>query len=97
MEAWESIVGQGLKRMQRNHIHFASGLPGKDGVISGMRKSCQVYIYLNAKKCAEDGIVFFRSDNGVLLTAGINDSGTLPVCYFFYVTDVHGTVLLDQR
>ncbi len=28
--------------MDRTHIHFAAGLPGESGVISGMRRSCKV-------------------------------------------------------
>jgi 2'-phosphotransferase len=32
---WPSIQKEGLSRMKRNHIHFAPGMPGKDGVISG--------------------------------------------------------------
>ena len=28
--------------MNRTHIHFAAGLPGESGVISGMRRSCKV-------------------------------------------------------
>lgn len=28
--------------MNRTHIHFAAGLSGETGVISGMRKSCKV-------------------------------------------------------
>lgn len=31
-----SIWQEGLKRMTRNHVHFATGLPKEDGVISGM-------------------------------------------------------------
>jgi 2'-phosphotransferase len=93
MDAWKSIQNQGLKRMSRNHIHFATGLPKENGVISGIRKTCQVYIYINAKKCAEDGIVFYKSDNGVLLTAGPNDEGTLSSDYFLRVTDSLGNDL----
>ena len=89
-EAWKSIQQQGLKRMTRNHIHFASGLPKEDGVISGMRKSCEVFIYVDAQKCARDGVAFYRSDNGVLLTAGLKDEGTLPTDYFLRVTDASG-------
>lgn len=37
----------GLNRMSRNHIHFSKGLPGDSGVISGMRKGCQVCIYID--------------------------------------------------
>lgn len=91
------IAQQGLKRMKRHHIHCAAGLPDADGVISGMRKSCTVNIYIDAVKCAADGIVFYKSDNGVILTAGVNNEGTLPPEYFSYVTDKEGTVLLDQR
>jgi 2'-phosphotransferase len=93
----KSIQTQGLKRMKRTHIHLASGLPDQGGVISGMRKSCQIYIYVNAKKCAADGIDFFQSDNGVLLTAGVHNEGILPPKYFSHVTDPSGTILLDQR
>lgn len=81
-EAWDTISTEGLKRMMRNHIHFASGLPKEDGVISGMRKSCDVYVYIDAKKCAKDRVTFYRSENGVLLTAGLDDEGTLTVEYF---------------
>jgi 2'-phosphotransferase len=93
LEAWSSIQTQGLKRMTRNHIHFAKGLPNESGVISGMRRTCQVYIYVDTKRCATDGIAVYQSDNGVLLTAGVNDEGTLPVDYFLRVTDASGSEL----
>lgn len=100
-DAWEKhIRTEGLRRMERNHIHFASGTPpkgrgGQDAVISGMRKSCQVHIFIDAGKCARDGIDFYRSDNGVLLTSGID--GTLPTKYFSHVTTASGEILLDHR
>lgn len=102
---WKNCISkQGLHRMKRNHIHFAAGLPKNDsdnksnGVISGMRTSSDIYIYLDATKCAADPTIrFYKSTNGVLLTAGVNDHGTVPVEYFSHVTGPTGTILLDQR
>jgi len=100
-EAWESIKKEqvgGLKKMNRTHMHFASGLPTDDGVISGMRKNCTIYIFLDASKCAAgDRIDFYTSDNGVILTDGISSSGVLPIYYFSHVIDSSGKILLDNR
>jgi len=52
-----------------------------DDVISGMRKNCNVFIYVDLKKALEDGFSFFRSQNGVILSPG-NDRGILPIRYF---------------
>ena len=41
------IENEGLKCMGRQHIHFASGKLGDKGVISGMRSSCNVFIYID--------------------------------------------------
>ena len=101
VDAWNLIQKQGgLKKMNRTHIHFASGLPTDDNdVISGMRKTCTVYIYVNASKCADtDGrIEFYTSDNGVILTDGIDNSGLLPIKYFSHVTDKLGNILFENR
>eukprot|EP00522_Entomoneis_paludosa_P008414 CAMPEP_0172461998 /NCGR_PEP_ID=MMETSP1065-20121228/42399_1 /TAXON_ID=265537 /ORGANISM="Amphiprora paludosa, Strain CCMP125" /LENGTH=301 /DNA_ID=CAMNT_0013217521 /DNA_START=65 /DNA_END=970 /DNA_ORIENTATION=- len=103
-EAWRQIQDSGfLSRMNRTHIHCAAGLlnstneKGEVTVISGMRASCQVHIYISGAHCAKQGIRFFRSDNGVLLTAGVGDEGKLPLSCVSHVTDQHGEVLLDQR
>ena len=87
-EAWKNIQTSGyLSRMRRNHIHLATGLPSSSNVISGMRKSSQIYIYINTKKCAaENTIPFYQSDNGVILTPGIHN-GKLPIDYFLKVID----------
>ncbi|KAL1600591.1 tRNA 2'-phosphotransferase [Paraconiothyrium brasiliense] len=96
--AWNLILKSGgLRRMTRNHIHFASGLPagfkaldageatgeGKEAppVISGMRKSSTVLIYIDIKAALEAGIKFFVSENGVILSEG-NEKGLLPYEFF---------------
>ncbi|KAI9260754.1 phosphotransferase KptA/Tpt1 [Phascolomyces articulosus] len=89
---WQQIKTQGLSRMNRLHIHFAIGLPGESGVISGMRATSQVYIYIDMEKAMHDGIVFYRSSNNVILTEGQN--GVLLVKYFKQVVDCQGKSLL---
>ncbi|KAJ4877960.1 Tpt1 / KptA family protein [Raphanus sativus] len=76
----ESILASGLKRMNRLHVHFSSGLPTDGEVISGMRRDVNVLIFLDIKKALEDGIAFYISDNKVILTEGID--GVVPVEYF---------------
>jgi 2'-phosphotransferase len=72
------ILDGGLNRMKRNHIHMAAGMPGEGEVISGMRKSCEVIVYVDVAAAMAAGVKFFRANNGVILTAGLNDSGVLP-------------------
>jgi 2'-phosphotransferase len=43
------IMQNGLNKMGRNHMHLAVGLPG-NGVISGMRASCQIVVEINISK-----------------------------------------------
>ena len=90
IDAFRIIKTQGLSRMNRQHIHFAKGLPS-DGLKSGMRSDCQVYIYINAAKAMKDGIEFYESENQVILTAG--KDGILSAEYFDRVTDNQGNPL----
>lgn len=77
------ILEQGLKTIGRNHIHFASRT--KD-VVSGMRKNCEIAIYIDMAKAMADGIEFWRSDNGVILTSG--KDGVLDKKYFEKIIDL---------
>jgi 2'-phosphotransferase len=96
--AWRLIMKSGgLRRMGRNHIHFASGLPAgfnslavdaasaeeKEAapVISGMRKNSSVLIYIDIQAALAAGINFYVSENGVILTEG-NDKGFLSYEFF---------------
>lgn len=94
-KAWALIAKDknGLSRMKRNHIHFATGLIGEEGVISGMRYSCTHFIYIDLNKALKDGVKFFKSENGVVLTEGVKGEGYLPKEYFSKVAMRNGEVL----
>lgn len=87
-KGWDGIKVSGLSRMARQHIHFAQGLPGDSNVISGMRSSAQVLVYLDVAKCLANGVPLFRSRNGVILSPGVGNTGSIPVEYFERVVDV---------
>jgi 2'-phosphotransferase len=70
--AYESIKKTGLNKMARTHIHFAHGSATDPTVVSGMRKTSQVMIYIDSAKAMGAGIKFYLSANGVILSDGIN-------------------------
>ena len=93
-KAWNDIQKTGLSRMKRNHIHFAAGELGADGVISGMRSSAQVYIYIDVHSDLKNGIQFFRSANNVILSPG-NSDGIIESQYFKTVINVYTNQVLS--
>ena len=99
--AWALITASGgLKKMTRQHIHLATGLPGDSGVISGMRKSCEIVIWVDVAAAVHSGLRFYASQNGVILTPG-DERGMLPATFFRTVVNrstgaelpVHAAVL----
>ncbi|KAF9133408.1 tRNA 2'-phosphotransferase 1 [Mortierella sp. 14UC] len=93
---WRFIGKQGLSKMNRNHIHMAHGLPGEDGVISGMRQRCDLYIHVDTAKALGDGIKFYRSSNNVILSDGKNGDGFIPPKYFSRVVRSTGEVIYPK-
>lgn len=77
MSAWNHIKKEGLSKMARNHIHMAKGLSDDKTVISGMRKSSTVFIFVDVEAAMAEGILFGLSANGVILSPG-NDKGFIP-------------------
>tara|TARA_B100000161_G_C33548573_1_gene414288 strand:+ start:1168 stop:1740 length:573 start_codon:yes stop_codon:yes gene_type:complete len=75
----ESIKKNGLSRMKRKHIHIAESR----SAISGQRSDCNLYVLINMKLAIKDGIKFYRSSNGVILTPG-NSDGYLPSKYLSF-------------
>jgi 2'-phosphotransferase len=86
-----AIRAQGLSRMKRTHIHMA---PGFDAV-SGIRVSCTVAIVIDVKRALADGVKFFVSANGVILTSG-NADGFLEPKYFAAILDAKTRRPLDN-
>ena len=71
-----AIQRDGLNRMSRKHIHIAKS----HTAISGQRATCDVFLYIDMARAMADGIIFYESANGVILTEGID--GVLPPTYF---------------
>lgn len=69
-------------------------MPKEEGVISGMRQSCDIYISIDMIEAMKDGINFYISSNNVILTEGIN--GVLPPKYFKSVVSKKGDDMLKK-
>lgn len=79
---WIRIKEEGLKPMNRTHIHFTpwySDHPERS--TSAMREDCDLIIFINLRQALQDGIPFFLSTNNVILSPG-NDQGCIPYMYF---------------
>ena len=87
------IKEKGLLKMTRNHIHFFENIPDANtSVVSGMRQNCNICIYIDVQKCMNDGIRFFRANNGVLLSRGLNETGCIPCKYFQKIENRDGSL-----
>ena len=73
------IKENGLSKMNRNHIHMAKSKEVK----SGVRKNANVFIYIDVTSAINDGIKFYESDNGVILSPGMD--GIIPSKYFLSI------------
>lgn len=67
MQHKESIAATGLHSGGRKHIHIAKSAEAK----SGQRKDCDLIVYIDMKSAMEDGVLFYESENGVILTEGV--------------------------
>jgi len=85
------ILKDGLKKMERDHIHMAAGLD----VTSGIRREADTLLRINVRQAMADGIEFMRSGNGVILTEGRD--GILSPEYIESVMDRSGRTVPDGR
>ncbi|KAI7863387.1 phosphotransferase KptA/Tpt1 [Spinellus fusiger] len=89
---WELIKTEGLKTMARQHIHLGAAMPNKNKILSGIRPTSEVFIHIDTQKAKADGIEFYRSQNGVILTQGKDK--TLAPIYFARVYDQKEMLLM---
>uniref|UniRef100_A0A7S4RFP3 2'-phosphotransferase n=1 Tax=Alexandrium monilatum TaxID=311494 RepID=A0A7S4RFP3_9DINO len=89
---WVSICKLGLLpgglggRQKRSEVHFACAEPDKDAAVSGMRSDCNLVIWVDLRRALEDGLPFYLSENGVILSPG-DAGGCIPTRYFLRVVD----------
>ncbi|KAF9290355.1 tRNA 2'-phosphotransferase 1 [Mortierella alpina] len=96
LSKWPLIAEKGLSKMNRNHIHMAVGLPGADGVISGMRNSCNLHIHIDTALAIKDGIKFYKSTNSVILSDGKGGDGFIPPRYFAKVVKSNNEIIFPR-
>lgn len=88
---FDSIIQEGLSKQRRMHIHMTAGDVSADdhdpdSEISGRRKTSDILVYVDIKRAFEDGIDFWRSENGVILTEGRD--GYLPARYLTKIVSI---------
>ncbi|KAL4791942.1 KptA family-domain-containing protein [Aspergillus venezuelensis] len=89
----KSVENEDDKGKQKEKEGSGPGSAGK--VISGMRGDAQVLIYIDIKRALAGGVPFWRSENGVILSEGVNTDigagpdggGVIPVEYFDVVVE----------
>ena len=77
VEHAHAILEQGLSRMGRHHVHLAKGLLGEKGVVSGMRRDADVFIWVKVHEAIKGGLTFYESANGVILCDGRDGDGII--------------------
>ncbi|TYZ60500.1 hypothetical protein PybrP1_007952 [[Pythium] brassicae (nom. inval.)] len=91
---WDSILEHGLSRMTRNHMHFTTREVVDGEVVSGMRASCNLLLYVDFPRALADGVRFYRSSNNVVLSPGVD--GVLDKRYFLRAVRTTGEVVYER-
>lgn len=81
---WPLILESGgLKAMGRNHVHCSTGVPEAGEVVSGMRRDAEVVVEVDVEgSMREEGVRWWVSENGVVLTEGREGDGVVGTRFF---------------
>lgn len=66
----DSILEKGLTKQSRNHVHLSSD--EATALAVGRRHGTPTLLKIDAKTMVEDGIMFYKSKNGVWLTETVS-------------------------
>ncbi|MBX5147310.1 RNA 2'-phosphotransferase [Rhizobium lentis] len=70
LTSWSSIAREGLKKMQRHHVHLSADVETAR-IVAMRRKGEYVILRVDAARMFSEGHSFFVSDNGVWLTESV--------------------------
>lgn len=65
-------------------------------VLSGMRNSSTILIYINLRAALEAGLKFYKSENGVVLSEGDAEKSVVSIDFFEKVQEKGGRVLVKD-
>ena len=65
-----SILEEGVKRMDRNYVHLSETI--EEAILVGKRHGDPVVLSIDTQKIINDGAFFFKTSNGIWLTDSIN-------------------------
>jgi len=82
MRFMDSVLSQGLKKMQRHHVHLSESIEQTMKV--GQRRGRPVLLEIDSGQMHRDGLVLYRTPNNVWLTDHV------PPHYIHLVLDTAG-------
>ena len=72
LQSWEKIKDQGLRRMARTHVHWATTAPSEgNAIISGLRSNSEVLVFLDVPNYIDSGGPAHATKNHVLCTGEV--------------------------
>lgn len=87
--------GDGVAQLNDGVAALSAQQPKTPEVVSGMRVSSTILIFLDLRKALERGLKFFMSENGVVLSEG-DDNGVVSLDFFERVEEKSGQVLVEH-
>ena len=77
-------------RGSRNHIYIATRDSRHGHAIAAAKAKTGILIYIDLATAIKDGVVFYKTADGILLTRGVDNGGFLPARYFLRAVRYNG-------